>query len=402
MALGLTTSAPVLTVAGTTSMLDPGVAEQLLPVLKAVAASASARHAAIVTGGTDAGVFHLLRLALESAPRRPDHVIGVAPDGLVMPTGSAVALGSKRAPIDPSLSVLVRVEGDQWGDETAVLSGVVAEIAGPEPAAMLLVGGGDVTRAELVEHLRRGRSIVVVDGTGRLADLVASGTFADDDGDLRALVLAGDVQVVRLSSGPNAVATAVTRALSRSRRSRGLPSGPATWWRTRRQRWVALSVFPRWPYRPSPPGPLVDPAAATRFPLLADRLARANELVYPAFAECDATAGVEQNRYRWFAVLAIFGGLLTTVFGAMQAWLQSAQWPGVVVATLGAATTALSTVARRQGSREQYLRARLVAERLRSTYFQSIANAASDGSADNGRRDLTLQVARIRYGKEPG
>ena len=194
-------------------MLDSGMAEQLLPVLKAVVARATARHAALVTGGTDAGVFHVLRLAVESSPHGPDHVIGVAPDGLVVPAGSAVPRGSKRAPMDPSLSVLVRVEGDQWGDETAVLSSVVAEIAGSEPAAMLLVGGGDVTRAELVEHLRRGRSIVVVEGTGRLADLLASGTVADDDADLRALVQAGDVQVVRLSSGPNTIAKAVTARL---------------------------------------------------------------------------------------------------------------------------------------------------------------------------------------------
>jgi hypothetical protein len=164
---------------------------------------------------------------------------------------------------------------------------------------------------------------------------------------------------------------------------------------------VALSVFPRWPYRPSSPRPLVDVDASKRYPLLAAPLDQANKLVYPAFVECDTMAGVEQNRYRWFAVLAIFGGLLTTVFGAVQAWLQSVQWPGVVVATIGAATTALSTVARRQGSREQYLRARLTAERLRSAYFQTLAAPPSADDGDASDHDLALQVARIRYGKEP-
>jgi hypothetical protein len=48
-------------------------------------------------------------------------------------------------------------------------------------------------------------------------------------------------------------------------------------------------------------------------------------------------------------------------------------WPSIVVATLGAATSALITVSRRQDSLRRYLIARIRAERLRSLYFVFLA-----------------------------
>ena len=98
---------------------------------------------------------------------------------------------------------------------------------------------------------------------------------------------------------------------------------------------------------------------ARRYPHLHRQLAEAAALVVPSLDEWDRRALVHQNRHRWFTLLAILGGMLTTVFGALQAWLRSVPWPGVVVVTLGAATSALVVVARRQGSLHQYLVARV-------------------------------------------
>jgi hypothetical protein len=183
--------------------------------------------------------------------------------------------------------------------------------------------------------------------------------------------------------------------------------GPATrrasaWvrrrYRTRRDRWAALYVFPRWRFRPGAAAPLLSAAATTSYPSLKERAAEADEVVYPAFAERDTRALVEQNRDRWFAVLAIGGGLVTAVFGALQAWLQSARWPGVVVATLAAATATLSTVARRQGARENYLTARLQAERLRSLYFEHLTGLPIGGKNDDPHK-LAVEVAKVRSSK---
>jgi hypothetical protein len=133
-----------------------------------------------------------------------------------------------------------------------------------------------------------------------------------------------------------------------------------------------------------------------RYPRLSEQIADADRLIYPFFAECDATAQVEQNRHRRFTILAM--AVLTTVFGALQAWLQTAPWPGVVVATLGAATSALTTVARRQGSLQNYLTARVRAERLRSLYFEYLASSpATDEAVRHERlRDLERQVVKLQ------
>jgi hypothetical protein len=160
-------------------------------------------------------------------------------------------------------------------------------------------------------------------------------------------------------------------------------------------------VFPKPRFRAAPSAPLLPEEACREFPLLADRIDEADRLVAPAFVECDQLALREQNRTRWFTVLAIAGGFLTTLFGAVQAWLQSALWPGVVVVTIGAATSAATTVARRQGSLQQYLAARLRAERLRSLYFEHIAHAAcgDEENVEEAQHQLARRVAEIHYGK---
>jgi hypothetical protein len=86
------------------------------------------------------------------------------------------------------------------------------------------------------------------------------------------------------------------------------------------------------------------------------------------------------------------------VFSALQAWLRSAPWPGVVVVTLGAATSALVVVARRQGSLHQYLAARVRAERLRGLYFEYVAEPppADDAMRAWRLRELERQVVTIR------
>ncbi len=382
-ALGVGRPMPVLAIAGTTSEIDADLAVRLLPVLKAVVDLAAAEEVAVVTGGTDAGVFHLLGLALEAAPRRPPVVVGVAPDDLVVEPGGTP--GNGRVPVDAMLDVLVRVPGHAWGDETEALSQLVGRIADEFPAALLLVGGGEVSRAELVEHLARGRSVVVLSGTGRLAD--ALGDPAPGPDDLPALLASGDVTTVALDR-PSVVCRHLARVLVRRPR------------RSARQRFAVLSLLPRLHYRPGPPPVPVSSAQARDWPLLQQRVVEAETLVFPTFARCDIAARQEQNRHRWFTLLAIVFSFLTTVFGAMQAWLRADVWPGVVVATLGGLTSVLTSMARRQGTLHNFLDARTRAERLRSLYFTHMGRPPSADPAVTGRQlhDLERAVAEVAWG----
>ena len=393
-ALGVPQPSPGLAVIGTTTELGVELDAELLPALLTAVDVAARAKAVIVTGGTDAGVFHLVRLAIAVASRPPAGVIGVAPDGLVADEEGPQS--AEQAMVDPGLTALVRVKGDQWGDETPMLSRVITEVTAPGRAAVLLVGGGDGTSVEVKEHLRQRRPIVVLGGSGRMADAVATGTAGDDDEELRTLLANGDVRIVPLSAGVEALGVELEGILGKPRRR-----WPRRTARARRGP-VLLAVFPKLWFRAPPSAPLLPEEARREYPLLAERIGEADRYVAPAFIECDQLALREQNRTRWFTVLAIAGGFLTTLFGAVQAWLQSALWPGVVVVSVGAATTALTTVARRQGSLQQYLAARLRAERLRSLYFEHIAQAACGDEAASGeesRHALERRVAEIHYGK---
>ena len=331
-ALGVPTPTPVLAVIGTTTELGIELDAELLPALLTAVDVVARAGAVIVTGGTDAGVFHLVRLAIAVASTPPAGVIGVAPDGLVAADDSPP--NPDRAAVDPGLTALVRVKGDQWGDETPMLSRVVTELAVPGRAAVLIVGGGDGTSLEVKEHLRQRRPIVVLGGSGRMADELATGTAGADDEELRALLADGDVRVVPLSAGVEALHAELQTLLGRPRKQRFRRVS------RRRRGPVLLTVFPKAWYNAPPSAPLVPDEARREYPQLADRIDEADRYIVPAFVVCDQLALREQNRWRWFTVLAILGGFFTTVFGAVQAWLQSALWPGVVVVSLGAASGA--------------------------------------------------------------
>ena len=236
----------MLAVIGTTTDLGVELDAELLPALLTAVDVAARARAVIVTGGTDAGVFHLVRLAIAVASRPPAGVIGVAPDGLVAAEDGTTS--PDRAVVDPGLTALVRVKGDQWGDETPMLSRVVTEVAAPGRAVVLLVGGGDGTSLEVKEHLRQRRPIVVLGGSGRMADAVATGTAGDDDEELRALLANGDVQIVPLSAGIDTLSVELKGILGTSRRrwSRRAP-------RARRGP-VLLAVFPKLWFRRSSVG----------------------------------------------------------------------------------------------------------------------------------------------------
>jgi hypothetical protein len=66
------------------------------------------------------------------------------------------------------------VPGEKWGDESPWLSMVATALAGSAPSATLLVNGGDVSRRDVALSLQARRPVVVVAGTGRLADELAA------------------------------------------------------------------------------------------------------------------------------------------------------------------------------------------------------------------------------------
>lgn len=130
------------------------------------------------------------------------------------------------------------------------------------------------------------------------------------------------------------------------------------------------------------------------YPALAERFEILDSEVLPAFLELDAEATSAQIRYRRFRLALMTGAGLTTVAGALLAALGGATWPGLIVAVLGLATTALANVYRRDQPLERYLITRAKAEHLRSIYFRYLS-----GISGGDRRTLERQVAAIAHSR---
>jgi hypothetical protein len=140
---------------------------------------------------------------------------------------------------------------------------------------------------------------------------------------------------------------------------------------------------------------VIDPGYVLDYPLLADAIHEANQVVAPALHECEVAALKSRERARLLLVLAIAAGFGATVSAALQLWLRDEPWPGVLLAVSGAAAAVLAVVARGGEDPEAKVRA----ERLRALYFDHLAAppAADDAERDERSRELATAVARLRH-----
>jgi hypothetical protein len=168
-------------------------------------------------GGTQAGVMAIMGQGVADRGRK-SNLLGVAPAGKVTyPGGPAPLAGSEdSAPLDPNHSHFVLVEGKEWGSETGMLFEIAAVFN--VPVLAILVNGGTVAKDELLQSVRRGWPVIVIDGSGRLADevaaLVKQPPEIDDpvlaeiiaEGDLRLFPITGaleDFERMLFSQSPN-------------------------------------------------------------------------------------------------------------------------------------------------------------------------------------------------------
>ena len=156
-----------------------------------------------------------------------------------------------------------------------------------------------------------------------------------------------------------------------------------------------LKLFKQLPIGPSPSSwpPFPDDAQGT-YPALADRFKILDGVLLPAFLELDAEATAAQTRYRRFRLALMIGAGLTTIAGALLAAVGGATWPGLIVAVLGLATTAVADMYRRDQPLERYLTSRAKAEHLRSIYFRYLS-----GMDGGDLRTLERRVAEIAHSR---
>jgi ABC-type multidrug transport system fused ATPase/permease subunit len=201
-----------------------------------VAQAAEAAGAAMVDGGTSAGVMKLTGQARARRQHALDVLIGVAPKGLVTYPGGQVQQG---VPLDENHSHFILADSDEWGGETRLLMTVAQDLAGDGGhVAVVLAGGESGAKAEIMEATRRGWPIFVLAGTGDLADRLSekwrlyqtrrrrwdirflpgrlryrrqpTPPSNIEDADLREIVIKADIRIVGRKTEPGQFARQIT------------------------------------------------------------------------------------------------------------------------------------------------------------------------------------------------
>ena len=136
----------------------------------AVARAAQWTGAAVLDGGTAAGVMALMGAERAGHGSAMGVLLGVAPAGTVALPGEPK---DGRAHLDGNHTHFVLADSDEWGGETPLLMALADALAGDAPVAIVLAGGGTVSRQEALEAVEHGWPLFVIEGTGGAADAIA-------------------------------------------------------------------------------------------------------------------------------------------------------------------------------------------------------------------------------------
>lgn len=167
----LATPRPVLVVIGGASEISPADLMRVQLIFEQILAPlADDLGLFIVDGGTDAGVMQLIGQA-RTQMNGQFPLLGVAPIDLVRFPGFTGRCSE--AELEPNHTHFILVPGSSWGDESPWLAQIATQIAAGQPTAAILINGGKITLVDLQHNLKEGRSVVVVAGSGRLADNIA-------------------------------------------------------------------------------------------------------------------------------------------------------------------------------------------------------------------------------------
>ena len=209
-ALGFSRGRPVVVLVGGAAGMQENEVSALAAVLSAAVLPALGDDGALIDGGTDAGVMRAAGRA------RADggflcRLVGVAAEGTVsVPDGSSNALDAPL--LEPRHTDVLLVPGSSWGDESAWIGRVARAIANGFPSVTVLANGGAIAGRDVEQSLASGRPVIVLAGTGRLSDLIATETGDGQDSSI-SRIAASDLTAIVDVHDLEAVRTAVIAAL---------------------------------------------------------------------------------------------------------------------------------------------------------------------------------------------
>lgn len=164
-ALNLPDFSRVFILSGGAGGMSDEVYLRLTTLFNAVAEIVVQTRGLVIDGGTQSGVMQLMGQALAQTGKSAPHI------GVVPAQAEAGPDGLQAEDIlDPNHTNFVLVDGNEWGDEVNTMYGLAAHLSGGVPSVAMLVNGGGISLREVEQNVRQKRPIIVVSGSGRLAD----------------------------------------------------------------------------------------------------------------------------------------------------------------------------------------------------------------------------------------
>ncbi|WP_254721889.1 DUF4231 domain-containing protein [Kovacikia minuta] len=142
--------------------------------------------------------------------------MGVAPVGKVALIDTPF-LPSEGTALEPNHTHFVFAPGNKWGDESPWLTTIATTLAGDRRSLTLLINGGEIALVEVVESVKAGRPVVVIAGSGRLADEIATAIRSPEQlprDEIQALVQSGQFIVFDISNPLTALTNLLRQGLS--------------------------------------------------------------------------------------------------------------------------------------------------------------------------------------------
>lgn len=236
-ALSLPDFPSLLILMGSATNLESALLSQLgrlfnLGILPAVTESG----AIVIDGGTDVGVMRLMGKSIAPGRGRIP-LIGIAPLAMVSYPGMANAPSANQVLLEPNHSHFILTAGAGWGDETQTLFDVSMALlerdkvtrvpvrwpkkSAPDPGKVkgvgVLIGGEAVSRQEILRAVRMGLGVIVVAGSGGLADEIdqalADKSKIPADAELAEIVANGRLYVHKLTDNDKGMQRLIIREL---------------------------------------------------------------------------------------------------------------------------------------------------------------------------------------------
>jgi hypothetical protein len=157
--------------------IDKQQAEATRQAIQTISRIAEEIKAFVICGGTDMGVMaEIGQMRSQNYYKYP--LIGIAPEGLVTWPGGPRSTkflwwGKQRWQLESHYTHFILVPGDQFGDESKWIVDTATILSKGYRSVTILINGGEVSRKDIELSFEKGRAVIALSGTGRLADELA-------------------------------------------------------------------------------------------------------------------------------------------------------------------------------------------------------------------------------------